>query len=383
MAGFKTSRVLCFVASLLFVPLGISKGSIYLTVNSQNISEVTLTRGQSCSIEIMSNNTSEYVAHIGFQVPDILGPFEYATTMPQAGEFATVIPYNGAPFTNAFEVMATGGPVPGVHFVFHYTAAEVGQVTLYLCSPSGHLLDSLLITVTPPPPVVGVCCNPAGNSCDIMKQTECMFVWLGPDGDCNQCLPQGACCDHGSGMCSISRQYDCMYSWLGPDTDCSACQQPPPPPPPPPSVALQRFEINQCFQKVDGIADQNYALIETKPFDVNVTLSATENKTVKVELEVLGVKTDYNEIDVEAGKANTLHFLFDYNDTKGMKAGGYNFFLTVKEINDAVLISWSNTYAFKSSKIVRILVAKIQFDFANDFEPVNWNDRYLTFAEQV
>jgi hypothetical protein len=156
----------------------------------------------------------------------------------------------------------------------------------------------------------------------------------------------------------------------------------------PEGISLKRFEINQCFQKVDGIADQNYVLIETKPFVVRVSLERVTpgTTTANVKLSIFNalsgkqIATKVKSTEIRYGSSEPLDFRFIDNETKDMKAGDYKFSLIVEDNNGAKLFDWTGTYPFKSSKMVRILVVQLLiFDWNFGF----WNDRYIEFLEQV
>ncbi len=383
--------------------------------------------GESCFVEIYSTNYSEYAAYIGFQAADPLGTFDYLYTYPQAGTFAMVNPYNEPPFSWAYEAVAMGDPSPGVHFAFQYVAATPGQVELVLWRFSTQV-DSVLITVQSQS--TGACCDPSIGYCYMSEEEDCYLLWLGEGSNCAMCVPPdepGACCDVMTGSCYISLSSECPYAWLGPWSDCGLCHGQEPTQGAccnqdtgdcymtdegycqdsytwlgygtgcsscTPSVEVKRFEINQCFQKVDGVADQNFVLIETKPFVARVTLqNKTEKaKSVNVKLKVEGVGEKEPErppnpikiapkTDPKIDPCAVCDFFFLYTDTKDMKAGTYKFSLVVKDTDTEI---WSHTYTFKSSKKFKILVVP-QFIFIrnNTWWSGYWRDSYINFLEQV
>jgi hypothetical protein len=385
----------------------------------------------------VSGNNDEYVAYVGFQEadPDPHGTFVHIETKPEAGRFAMFNPFNESPFSYAYEVLASGDPQPErVHFVFQYTADTVGETVLGLWDSDVHKVDAVSITVQS-----GACCAVGTWECSISAdQQNCPYTWLGAGSDCNMCQPQGACCDPATGWCNRMYEGECLklcpwcnwlvggdctmcqpprpgvccnedtgecymsdgycpdpYTWMGYGTDCSSCK---------PSVEVNRFEINQCFQKVDGIADQNYVLIETKPFVVRVTLqNKTEKaKSVNVKLKVSGyILGDYiysykeperpaNPIkidpktDPKIDPCATCDFFFLDTDTENMKAGTYNFSLLVKDSDTEI---WSHEYTFKSAKTVRFLAVE-ELDYRPNGPSGrrivrNWDDKYILFVEKV
>jgi hypothetical protein len=148
MAGFRILRVMCLSTGLLFVPIGFSKGAIFLTVNGQDLTSITLELGQSCSIEIVSNDSNPYGAWVGLDV--VGGTFTHTQTMPAAGS---------NPYVDRWEAIAvyyelhTGtNPTPGVHFVFQYVAGQAGEFYLFLCDEDFIPIDSVTIRVPGPQP---------------------------------------------------------------------------------------------------------------------------------------------------------------------------------------------------------------------------------------
>jgi hypothetical protein len=181
------------------VQSGISKAAIYLTVNGADRDVVELELGQPCSIEIQSTDNTQYGALAGFEW-DPRGEFIHTETRPEAGTDAWVEPW-GEPYVDpplycGYVVLTGLDPLPGVHFLFQYTAREPVDTQLELW-----LWDSI-----------------AG---DFYQVDTVWIVARPPHG------PEGACCDKCTGNCHISEIWDCLYDWLGPGTDCSLCKAPP------------------------------------------------------------------------------------------------------------------------------------------------------------
>jgi len=335
MAGLRIFRVLGLVAGLLFVSPGISKGAISaisLRVNGEDVNSVTLQPGQWCSIEIVSNDNSEYAAFVGFQDAYPLGTFVHTETRPQAGTLAMVNQFNEPPFSFAYEVLALGGPSPGVHFVFQYVASTPGQVELGLWNFTIHKVDEVLIMVEPPPHEYGACCNQGTGECFYTEQWDCPYTWLGPgtdcslcqsggfccepDGscypaspggcpgewvpDCSMCQPHqefGACCNELTGDCYISEIWGCIYNWLGPGTDCSMCVAPPQ------EIKVEIHTVkgsgiteaqirgwidkaNQSdYPNVKFVVDSNHVYEPNTPYD--------PNKNEKCKVNIWGVKKNF------------------------------------------------------------------------------------------
>jgi hypothetical protein len=134
-------------------------GDQYLTVNGQDVNSITLELGQSCTIEINSDDDSSYVAYVGFDNGLVRGTFSHLITEPNAGNIAAVSEHNEPAFYG-YEVLADSvypdHPVPGVHFILEYTAQQVSEtdVNLYEDSPpplAGPLRDYVRIKVIPEP----------------------------------------------------------------------------------------------------------------------------------------------------------------------------------------------------------------------------------------
>ena len=121
-----------------------------LTVNGQAINEIILKTSQSCTVEIVSDNSNPYSAYIGFDDSVVLGNFTHQQTMPEAGDLGAATEYSVPEFYGYFVTAAGSSPSPtaGVHFVFNYNPSTVGITTLKLYdSTLTVLLDSVEITV--------------------------------------------------------------------------------------------------------------------------------------------------------------------------------------------------------------------------------------------
>lgn len=157
----KMLTILVLAFGLIFCLSGISKAEISLTVNDQPIDSVDLEVGQSCTIKIVSNDSSTYGAFIGFDDGLTGGTFVHTQTMPEAGDDAYVELWDEPGVFYGYSVVAQQLitppflPVPGVHFVFEYVAAELGEKVLLLYDDTYTIiLDSITIRVIeePPPP---------------------------------------------------------------------------------------------------------------------------------------------------------------------------------------------------------------------------------------
>ncbi|MDH4241197.1 MAG: hypothetical protein OEW48_16690 [Phycisphaerae bacterium] len=127
-------------------------GKISLTVNNQNVSSITLQVDQSCTVEVVSSDSTPYEAYVGFYRAPIIGDFSLLEIKPEAGKGAEVLKYSTPDF-RGYNVITGSGITPpstGVHFVLQFEAREVGEtdVTLY-DETLKTKLDSLHITVLP------------------------------------------------------------------------------------------------------------------------------------------------------------------------------------------------------------------------------------------
>ncbi|MHC4458351.1 MAG: hypothetical protein ACYS0I_14940 [Planctomycetota bacterium] len=155
----KTFTITVLTFGLMVLSSSVAEGAQYLTVNNQDINSITLNLGQSCTIEINSDDDSSYVAYVGFDNGLVRGTFSHLITEPNAGNIAAVSEHNEPDFYG-YEVLADAvypdHPVPGVHFILEYTAQKVGEtdLNLYEDSPpplAGPLRDYVRITVIPEP----------------------------------------------------------------------------------------------------------------------------------------------------------------------------------------------------------------------------------------
>lgn len=123
-----------------------------LTVNTQATGSITLEVGQSCSIEVVSDNNLPYDAYAGFDNGLVLGTFSHIETRPEAGDLADATAYS-IPAFEGYHVVAAGlspPPSAGVHFVFQYAAQQAGETDLKLYDQTlTSVMASVHITVVP------------------------------------------------------------------------------------------------------------------------------------------------------------------------------------------------------------------------------------------
>jgi hypothetical protein len=146
----KSMKVL---AILVLVFGSIANGAQKLTVNGQDVNSITIKVGQSCTVEVVSDDAASYVDYVGFDNGLILGTFLHLETKPAAGNQATVIEVNQPDFYGYYvraSGITPGKPSPGIHFVLQYTATQIGETILKLYDDTLTLLkDSVHITVIP------------------------------------------------------------------------------------------------------------------------------------------------------------------------------------------------------------------------------------------
>jgi hypothetical protein len=148
----ETKKILTILVFVLVPVLAsVAHGKITLTVNNKNVDSITLQVGQSCTVEIVSSDSTSYEAYIGFYQAPIIGDFTPLEIKPEAGKGAEVLKYSTPDFRGYY--IKTGGmtqPSPGVHFVFQFEAQGVGETDIRLFDENLKFeLDSLHITVIP------------------------------------------------------------------------------------------------------------------------------------------------------------------------------------------------------------------------------------------
>jgi len=164
------------------------------------------------------------------------------------------------------------------------------------------------------------------------------------------------------------------------------------------AINLKKFEINQCFQEVEEdlttheLTKQKYALIETKPFVVRVTLENSSDSEANVEVSLQICKTGQNttvvnplpvQSDSISKNYGTKTFTFRYLDAESNKltAGQYDFKILVRDSNKNVVLdkTLDKPYTFCSSKPIRILVQPVTYKGTT----APWDPLYLYFTERV
>ena len=141
--------IVVLALGLMVWAASVASGAQSLTVNGQDVNSITLKVGQSCTVEVVSDDSNPYNAYVGFDDGVALGDFSHLETKPEAGNLASATVYNVPEFSGYFIVAAGSAPAPsaGVHFVFQYVAQEVGETDLQLYDDIFSLVDSVHITV--------------------------------------------------------------------------------------------------------------------------------------------------------------------------------------------------------------------------------------------
>ena len=121
-----------------------------LTINGQALDSVTLRIGQTCTVQVVSDNSNPYNAFVGFDDRVVLGVFDQPMVMTEAGDLAGITEYSKLFFYGYFVSAAGTSPPtsPGVHFTFEYRPNQVGETDLKLYSENfDPLIDSVHITI--------------------------------------------------------------------------------------------------------------------------------------------------------------------------------------------------------------------------------------------
>jgi hypothetical protein len=151
MKNGKVLAVLVLALGLMIWSGSVASGAQYLTINGQDINLITLKVGQSCDVEVVSDNNESYTAYVGFDDCNSLGIFSNRQTTSHAGDMAYIVEYN-TPVFCGYDFgpgsMDPNEPSPGVQFVFQYEPDKVGHTILKLYDDSGMLeIDSVQITI--------------------------------------------------------------------------------------------------------------------------------------------------------------------------------------------------------------------------------------------
>ena len=149
-------------------------GYQYLTVNGEKVDELLIDTGVPVSIEINSTDSEGYLDAIGFERETIPYSLEPTEIRPEAGARAAVEPISEPELFYGYGVRTTGsplgGPSPGTHFVFTFTAQEQGEADLLL-SDLATYIDQIHIVASegsedtdPPSPAPTLFVGPNGVS---------------------------------------------------------------------------------------------------------------------------------------------------------------------------------------------------------------------------
>jgi len=146
------SAILVLALGLMVWPASMAHGGQSLTVNNQPLDSITLKVGQTCTVEVVSDDSNPYNAYVGFDNGLVLGTFSHLETKKKAGDLADATEYDVLAFYGYFIVSAGSlpPPSPGVHFIFQYTAQQLGETDVKLYDEIlTSVRDSVHITVVP------------------------------------------------------------------------------------------------------------------------------------------------------------------------------------------------------------------------------------------
>jgi len=155
------------------------------------------------------------------------------------------------------------------------------------------------------------------------------------------------------------------------------------------NVTLKSFEINQCFQKMQGL-HANYDLIETKPFVVRIGLDSDETRLqiIKVSLDIYDSAGNQIGDTKEVARVvafdhilpGNIDFLFKDSETASIEDDTYTFSLLVQDISDTQLLQQNVEYSFVNSKDMKFLVRNVK----NNGQTAQWEEsKFLKFIREV
>lgn len=143
-------KKLTIVMFLFFSFCSLAHGALTLSFNGEDVDSVVLKEGQSCSVEVLSDDSSIYSAYLLYDTNNPVDPFLDINSIESAAgtlasEIGSVI--KSMNLTGSF-VTSDGGPTPGVHFTFIYIPSNPGEMELKLYDDSlTSVLASISVTV--------------------------------------------------------------------------------------------------------------------------------------------------------------------------------------------------------------------------------------------
>jgi len=134
--------------TLLLLWITPAYADLHLTVNGQPLDSITLDLDESCTIEVVSDQSKGYTATLLEQTVDF-GDLTLLEIKPAAGSTASVFPsitYGGHDLT-----AGGSGITSGIHFVFRFTSNQPGstEVVLQQVNPGDPTIDTIQITMAP------------------------------------------------------------------------------------------------------------------------------------------------------------------------------------------------------------------------------------------
>ena len=144
---------LTVLAALILAPA--TYGSIYLTINGEDVNSILLTVDGWCTVEVTSDNSNPYLAYVDFSAVELV-IFSHIETRSEAGEYAYV--EDGDGYYEVCEVGIANPPSPGIHFVFRYDAPGLyEEFDIILKDSSQAYIDSVHVTAMGSPPATTAC----------------------------------------------------------------------------------------------------------------------------------------------------------------------------------------------------------------------------------
>jgi hypothetical protein len=156
MKSAKMLTIWILTMALMVCTASTALGAVSLTVNGQDLTSIELEQGQSCTVEVVSDDGVSYAAFLGFDDCVVLGDFSHLETSPEAGGHAIAEVYDQPTFYGYYLSASGYDPPPsaGVHFTFEYVALQLGETDLKLYNDTfTSVIDSVHITVIELQPV--------------------------------------------------------------------------------------------------------------------------------------------------------------------------------------------------------------------------------------
>ena len=173
------ATVLILVLGLMVWPASVAEGAQYLTVSGQDVRSISLEVGESCTVEVVSDDSRSYGLYVGFENRLVLGSFSYQGATREAGTVAKATEYDQRAFYGYY-VVPSGFPPPsaGVHFMFEYEAQQVGETDVVLAELNDQkfvAIDSVHIRVITGPKPMGTAFTYQGRLMDANNPADGLY----------------------------------------------------------------------------------------------------------------------------------------------------------------------------------------------------------------